>query len=64
MVTESPHTVTLELSLDSGQQNGVQRLQAILDKREWETLRESPLPWLLHLDPARLFLTTEDVKSD
>lgn len=58
-VTESPHTVTLELLLDSGRQNGVQRLQAMLDKSKWEALREKPYPWLLHLDQAKLFLTKE-----
>ena len=62
-LTESPHTVALELLLECGQQNGVTRLQAILDKREWETLRKKPRPWLLYLDPDRLFMTTEDMKS-
>lgn len=55
----SLRTVTLELLLDSGRPNGGQCLQAILDKRQWETLREKSYPWLLHLDPDKLFLTKE-----
>jgi molybdate transport system permease protein len=59
-VTESPRTVTLELLLTSERQNGGLCLQAILDKQKWETLRERPYPWLLHLDPDKLFLTKEE----
>jgi len=58
-VTESPHTVILQLRLDGERQGSTQCLQALLDKEKWERLREKPLPWQLHLDPAKLFLTRE-----
>jgi ABC-type sulfate/molybdate transport systems ATPase subunit len=56
-VTESPHTVILELLLEGNGPSGAQCLYAELDKEEWEMLREKPSPWPLRLDPARLFLT-------
>ena len=60
-ITESPHTVTLSLRLDGvSSNNGDYFLQAILYRDKWEEQRVKPYPWLLHLDPSRLFFTKED----
>lgn len=58
-VTESPHTVTLTLRLDGAHNHPAHALQALLDKDLWETLRKQPYPWLVRLEPAKLFLTGE-----
>lgn len=58
--SETPFMMTLYLSLNSPPDtaNGYQ-LQAELFKEKWETIKDRPFPWLIHLDPDLLFLTSE-----
>lgn len=55
--TESPHRMTLYLSLDNESgKNGEYQLQVEIFKEKWEQHKSSSLPWLINLDPQRLFL--------
>ena len=59
-IVESPHTVMLDLRLDGADHNPAHILQASLYKDVWETQREKPYPWLVRLDPTKLFLTEDN----
>ncbi len=62
MISETQHRVTLYLKLyDSGdyERNDVgleYQLQAEVYKEAWESLKDRPFPWYVHLSPMRLML--------
>ena len=55
--SETPHRMTLYLRLDNSQKGDRSyHLQAEVFKEKWETLKDRPFPWFVHLDPLRLIL--------
>lgn len=55
--SEAPHEMTLYLRLHAAPSSGdPPHLQADVPKDLWRTLRASPQPWNITLDPARLLL--------
>jgi molybdate transport system permease protein len=56
---ETPFNMTLYLSLGSPDAANSYHLQAEVFKEQWMMMKDRPFPWLVHLDPDRLFLTTE-----
>ncbi|TFI53145.1 molybdate ABC transporter permease subunit [Mastigocladus laminosus UU774] len=55
--TETPHRMTLFLKLhSSGTAYHDYHLQAEVFKEKWATLKDSPMPWYVRLDPLRLML--------
>jgi len=57
---ESPYRMTLYLSLTAPSSNrNPYHLQGEVFKEKWALLKDRPFPWLIHLDPEKLFLTKE-----
>ncbi|MUL36263.1 molybdate ABC transporter permease subunit [Gloeocapsopsis dulcis] len=57
---ETPHRMTLYLKLcDRPLHPNDYHLQAEVFKEKWATLKESPFPWYVRLDPLRLILMQE-----
>lgn len=58
--SKTPHRITLYLTLNfpPGSSNSC-HLQAEVSKEKWEIINDRPFPWLVHLEPNRLFLTNE-----
>lgn len=55
--SETPHRITLFLKLNTVPQDTQDyHVQAEVFKENWRTLKESPLPWYVQLDPLRLML--------
>jgi molybdate transport system permease protein len=56
---ETPFSMTLYLVLNSppGAANSY-HLQAEVFKEQWMIMKDRPFPWLVYLDPDRLFLTS------
>ncbi|HEY9626831.1 MAG TPA: sulfate/molybdate ABC transporter ATP-binding protein [Coleofasciculaceae cyanobacterium] len=53
---ETPHRMTLYLTLQPPLANQQPHLQAEVLKETWATLQAKPFPWYVQLDPARLML--------
>lgn len=55
--SETPHRMTIYLKLhNSPTQLNDYHLQAEVFKEKWAVLKDRPFPWLVYLDPVRLFL--------
>lgn len=55
--SETPHRITIYLKLhNSPTQLNDYHLQAEVFKEKWAVLKDRPFPWLVYLDPVRLFL--------
>lgn len=55
--SETPHRMTLYLKLNSYSVDLQDyHLQAEVFKEKWESFKDQPLPWYVHLDPLRLIL--------
>ncbi|WP_009634263.1 molybdate ABC transporter permease subunit [Synechocystis sp. PCC 7509] len=55
--SETPHRMTIYLKLHQPPtQLNDYHLQAEVFKEKWAALKDRPFPWLVYLDPARLFL--------
>lgn len=55
---ESPHRMSLYLSLNSPPKNpNSYHLQVEVYKEKWELIKDCPFPWHVYLNPERLFLT-------
>lgn len=55
--SETPHLMTIYLKLHKPPtQINNYRLQAEIFKEKWAVLKDRPFPWLVQLDPVRLFL--------
>lgn len=55
---ETPHHVSLYLQLDTGTSDiQKQQLQMEIYKEKWDAIKNKPFPWLVQLEPCRLFLT-------
>ncbi len=55
--SETPHRLTIYLKLHQPPtQLNDYHLQAEVFKEKWAMLKERPFPWLVYLDPVRLFL--------
>lgn len=59
--TETPFSMTLYLTLNPlPDVTNSYHLQAEVFKEEWNTIKNRPFPWLVHLDPEHLFLTSKE----
>jgi len=55
--SETPHRMTIYLKLHKPPtQLNDYHLQAEVFKEKWAVLKDRPFPWLVYLDPMRLFL--------
>lgn len=58
--SETPHRMTLYLKLHAPPTRlDDYHLQAELFSEQWESLKDTPFPWHIYLDPLRLFLMNE-----
>lgn len=58
--TEGPFRVTLYLRLNSPSTTGSDHhLQIEITREKWTAIRSHPLPWMVWLDPDRLFLLSD-----
>jgi molybdate transport system permease protein len=56
-ISETPHRMTIYLKLGTPPVNADDyHLQAEVFKEKWDQLKDRPMPWLVHLNPARLHL--------
>ncbi len=57
--SETPHRITLYLKLHApGNHELDYHLQAEVFKEKWHNIKHQPFPWYVHLDPAKLILTS------
>ena len=60
--SETPHRLTLYLKFNSPPTfDRDYHIQAEIFKEKWLVMQQSPLPWLVQLDPARLLLVKSDL---
>jgi molybdate transport system permease protein len=57
---ETPFRMTLYLRLDTPLKGGLDHhLEAEIFKGAWSALKDQPSPWLVHLDPQKLFVMND-----